>query len=56
MVSIKVYQYDLDGKLINEYIGIKKLARELGVYPNNIRVALKGERKIFRGFIWKYKD
>ena len=51
-----IQQFTKDGKLINEYIGIKKLARELGVYPNNIRVALKGKRKTFRGHIWKYKE
>jgi hypothetical protein len=51
-----ILQFTKDGKLIAEHIGIKKLANELGVYPRNIRLALVGKRKTFRGYIWKYKD
>jgi len=51
-----ILQFTKNGEFVNEYIGLSKLAREMGVYPGNIRQSLKGRKKTFRGFVWKYKD
>lgn len=51
-----VLQISKTGVIINEWVSIAEAGRQLKAQPNNIRRAIIGERKTFRGFIWKYKS
>lgn len=55
---IPVYQYDLDGNLINTFPSSTDAARAIGLTSkdsSNIRRACKKEKCAY-GFKWKYKD
>ena len=50
-----IIQYDLNGNLINEFVGIREAARILDISYRQLHRVLSGERKQTRGFIFKYK-
>lgn len=54
-ISKVVYQYSLEGKLINIYPSTQEL-RRLGFNQGNIASCCRGERKSHKGYIWKYED
>ena len=55
--SRKIYQYDNEGNLINEWNSIKEACKYYGWYPNaHISECCKGKYKTSHGYIWKYKE
>lgn len=50
-----VYQYDINGKLLNEYKSAHEAARSLGIQFTNICKVCRGERKTAGGFGWSYE-
>lgn len=55
--SKKVYQYDLNGKYINEYISVSEAARILKLNKNSISKCannLNNVNKSYKNFIWSY--
>ena len=56
-LSKPVYQFDLDGNLIKEWISSSEAARELKISGGHIREMANGseKRKKVGGFIWKYE-
>ena len=53
--SKKVYQYDLNGNLVDVFPSVMEIARKFGYSPGNISMCCRGERNIAYGYIWKYK-
>lgn len=49
-----VYQYDLDGRFINEYKSVRDAGRSLGIYHSHISRCCNGEYKHTQGFIFRY--
>jgi plasmid maintenance system antidote protein VapI len=50
-----VFQYDLNGNFIKEWKSYLQAAKELGIPHQHILRVLKGERKMTRGYIFKYE-
>ena len=50
-----IVQYDLNGNIISEFVGIREAARILNIGYRQLHRVLSGERKTTRGFIFKYK-
>lgn len=50
----KVYQYDLNGNLIKEWISVNDAGRN-GYNQGNVAACCRGERKTYKGFRWSYK-
>ena len=50
----KVYQYDLNGNLIKEWISVNDAGRN-GYKPGHVSACCRGERKSHKGFIWSYE-
>lgn len=55
-LSKTVLQYDLQGNFIEEFEGIREIARQLNINPSSISACCRGKRKKTGGYIWKYKD
>ncbi len=53
-MSRPILQYNLEGKLIKEWYGIKYATKTLGVY--GINDCISGKTTTSGGFIWRYKD
>lgn len=51
--EIKVYQYDLNGVLINEFDSVKEASNKTGVCRTKISSCCSGSRLTSGGFIWK---
>ena len=51
--SIPVFQYDLQGNLINTYKSAREASRQTGITQGSISHCVKGERKIAGGYMWK---
>lgn len=51
----KVFQYDLSGKLINEYESVKDVAKALHFQETNINAAAR-QGKPYKGFLWSRGD
>lgn len=51
--SKKVYQYDLNNKLIREYQSLSDAFIKTGI--KNIAAVCRGNRKYSEGYIWKYR-
>jgi hypothetical protein len=49
-----IYEYDLEGNLINEYSSLSKITSKRAE-RNNIRAVLKGENKTFQNKIYKFE-
>lgn len=54
--SKKVYQYDLNGNLLNEYNSTQEVKRLLGYNQGNVAECCRGIRKTYKGFVWRYKS
>ena len=52
----KIYQYDLNGKLIGRWISATEIERELKINKSLISKCLNKHRKTAKGFIWRYVD
>lgn len=50
-----IYQYDLNGNLIKEWLTITDASKELNIFRQSISDCLNGRNKTSGGFIWKYK-
>lgn len=55
-ITKKVFQYDLQGKFIKEWISATEVQRQLGIKRPLIVRVCKGRRKSTGGFIWKYDE
>lgn len=55
--QFSILQYDMDMNLIEEFFGFKDVSNK---YPDFYRPAIysvcRGQKKSYRGFIWRYKD
>lgn len=51
-----VLQYSLNGELIAEYISIYEAAKAINAFAGNISWACLGNKKTYKGYIWKYKN
>ena len=49
-----VYQYDLNGNLINKYYGTKEAQRVTGIHSRDISSCCNGRQKTAKGFVWSY--
>jgi len=50
-----IFQYNLQGNLLNEYQSAQEAGRHLGKSGNQIADCAAGRQKTAYGFIWKYK-
>ena len=53
--SKKVYQYTKDGDFIKDWVSLREIERKLGYSIQGISSCCLGNRKSYKGFIWKYK-
>jgi group I intron endonuclease len=53
-LSKKVYQFDLKGALVGEYIGLKNASQKTGLTMHNISVCLIKRSRTAGGFLWSY--
>ncbi|MDY4720711.1 MAG: HNH endonuclease [Clostridium paraputrificum] len=51
-----VYQYSLDGELINKYYGTKEAERLTGVHSGDISACCNKKQKTAKGFVWSYQE
>jgi len=51
-----MYQYDLQGNLIKEWIGVREACRVLNLSRGTLNRHLNGFNKTYRGFIFKLKE
>lgn len=51
----KVLQFNLKGKLIKEFEGLRVAERQIGINHCNISFCCNGIKKTAGGFIWKFK-
>jgi hypothetical protein len=49
-----VYQLDLDGNIIKEWLGAREASKSLGIQESKITSVCKGNRITTGGFKWKY--
>ncbi len=49
-----VYQYDLDGKLVNTFKSLGKAAKEVKSFKQNISSACLSETHFYKGSLWSY--
>lgn len=54
-LSKPVYQFDLDGNLIKEWISSSEASRALKISGGHIRDCCLNKQKKFKGFVWKYE-
>lgn len=54
--SKKVYQYDLNGNLVDVFPSVMEIARKFGYSQGNISECCRGKRNIAYGYTWKYKE
>lgn len=50
--SVKVYQYDIDGNFIKEWLCVKRASDELNITYQNIFKCIENKRKICGNFRW----
>lgn len=53
-MSKAIYQYSLDGQLVNKYPSAKEAARETGFDQGFISACARGEHETAYGYIWRY--
>lgn len=54
-LSIKVYQYDLDGNFIKEWSSMSEAERQLDISSSEISMCCKGKLKYSHNSQWKYE-
>lgn len=54
----KVFQYDMSGNLIREYISIRDAARECRIDRSGISHCCNGKKdfKTYKGYVWRYEE
>ena len=52
--SKKIYQFDLQGKFIKEWVGATQVEKKLGIKHQNISNCCAKKNKSAGGFIWSY--
>ena len=52
--SKTLYQYDLNGVLINIYPSVHEAVRQLGIKKQGILSICSGKRKTYKGYRWSY--
>ena len=52
--SKKVYQFDLEGNLINTYSAVMDVSRKTGFDFSPIAAVCRNKRKKFKGYLWSY--
>lgn len=55
-LSKAVFQYDLDGNIVNGFGGLREASRKTGLDRYSITRACKGLKKSYSGYIWKFKS
>lgn len=50
----KVVQYDLFGVVINKFTAVREAAKFYGINETGIARVCRGEKKTYKGFIWKF--
>ena len=53
-LSKEVFQYDLEGNLINKYKSSADAGRKNNFNSSHVRDCCRGRLKTYKGFIWKY--
>jgi hypothetical protein len=51
-----ILQFDLENNLINEFLSLRQIERDLGYFRANIVPCIQGKFQQAYGYIWKYKD
>lgn len=51
----KVFQYEVDGTLINTYVSTMEAAKAIGVDNSVICAVCNGKRKTFKGYVFRYE-
>lgn len=51
-----IFQYDLEGNFIKEWIGQRKASDELKINQSSIWFVLNNKQKTAGGYVWKYKN
>lgn len=51
---MKVVQLDINGKEIKKWNSVREIQKELGFHTDKIFKCLKGKRKTYKNYIWKY--
>lgn len=54
--SKKVYQYDLEGDLVKEWLSAHEVERQTGWSQGSISACCRGKYKTMYGFIWRYAE
>jgi len=54
--SKPVQQYDMEGKLLNEYKSVKEAMRQTRTADKAIISVAKGQYKQWNGYVWRYKN
>ena len=52
--SRRVYQFDLQGSLIAEYVSCAEAAQKTGFSHKSISKGCTGRLKVYKGFVWSY--
>ena len=55
-LKIKVKQYDLNDKMIKQWLSAKDVWEELKINNSHITECCKGKRKTAGGYIWRYAN
>ena len=53
--SKTLYQYDLNGVLINIYPSVHEAVRQLGIKKQGILSICSGKGKTYKGYRWSYE-
>ena len=51
-----IYQFDINGTFIKDYLSCKIASKETNVYYSSISKTAKGQQKTAGGYIWKYEN
>lgn len=51
---MKVIQLDINENEIKTWNSVREIQRELGFHTDKIFKCLKGKRKTYKNYIWKY--
>lgn len=52
----KVYQYDLNGRLLQEYESVSEVTKKTGINSTGIYLCCNNKKVEYKGFIWSYKQ
>lgn len=55
-ISKKVYQFNIDGKLIGIYYGTKEAQRKTGVHSASVSACCNKKQKTAGGYKWSYEE